>query len=65
MQQRYTIKSIHLHKLQEIKRDILAKQDRQAKARRAETLRRAEENEFNWELVRAGCNPRGNTTRAR
>lgn len=65
MQQRYTIKSINLHKLQEIKRDILAKQDRQAKARRAEVLRRAEDDEFNWELVKVGINPRGNTTRAR
>lgn len=65
MQQRFTIKTLHLHKLQEIKRDILAKQDRQAKAHRAELLRRAEDDEFNWELVKVGAKPRGNTTRAR
>lgn len=65
MQQRFSIKTLNLHKLQEIKRDIRATQDRQAKARRAEVLRRAEDDEFNWELIKAGINPRGNTTRAR
>lgn len=62
MQQRFTIKTIHLHKLQEIKRDI---QSRQTKVHRAELLRRADDAEFNWELVKVGAKPRGNTTRSR
>lgn len=63
MSKSYSIKSIHLEKLQAIKRDIL---DRQANRNRREAKHRAEEHAalLEWRVWKDNCKPiKGNQTK--
>lgn len=52
---KYTIKEIHLAKLRILRDEfaLKAKED----ARKAKALRRAEDDDMNWELVKLGIKP--------
>lgn len=50
-----SIKEIHLAKLRIIRNEIV--RDQRDNTRRAEALRRAEEAEMGWEMVKLGARP--------
>jgi hypothetical protein len=55
MSKSYSIKHFHLTQLQHIKQDIIRKQEREAKQRKAEALQRAHDADYQWEMVKLGC----------
>lgn len=55
MNNKFTIKEIHLAKLRVLREEI--KQDIRNNERKAKALRQAEECEMSWELVKLGARP--------